>query len=87
MQGLSNGEKQKIAIIRAFLRDTDVLILDEPTSALDTQSSKALMQLIEQNKSEKIIIVVSHDMSIIEQCDNARLCHRANALKGAYAHF
>lgn len=69
LQGLSNGEKQKIAIIRAFLRDTDVLILDEPTSALDTQSSKALMQLIEQNKSEKIIIVVSHDMSIIEQCD------------------
>lgn len=69
LQGLSNGEKQKIAIIRAFIRDTHVLILDEPTSALDFQSSKALMQLIEQSKSEKIIIIVSHDMSIAKQCD------------------
>lgn len=69
LQGLSNGEKQKLSIIRAFLRDTPVMILDEPTSSLDIQSTKALLNLIEKHKQNKIIILVTHDISIARQCD------------------
>lgn len=69
IQGLSNGEQQKISIIRAFLRDTPIMILDEPTSSLDTKSGKALMELIDKSKENKIIILVSHDLSVIQQCD------------------
>lgn len=59
-RSLSGGEKQKAAIVKALLRDSDILILDEPTSALDTQSCNQLKEILNRYKENRIIILVDH---------------------------
>ena len=61
---LSGGEKQKISLIRLFLQNPEVMIFDEPTSALDGKSTTQFIKLIKKIQKEKIIIIVSHDMSL-----------------------
>lgn len=56
---LSGGERQKISIARALLKNTDFLILDEPNNHLDAQTIQWLKELMEQ--SSKTILLVSHD--------------------------
>jgi len=68
---LSGGEKQKISLLRALLKNPDVLILDEPTSALDTNSRVALKAYLNEIKQNKIIIVVTHDKDFIDDSENA----------------
>ncbi|MBF0206886.1 MAG: ABC transporter ATP-binding protein [Oligoflexia bacterium] len=66
---LSGGEKQKLAVIRALVKDTDVLILDEPTSNLDAATVEALILLLRDICKTKIVIVVSHDSKVAESAD------------------
>lgn len=66
---LSGGEKEKISLLRAFLKTNDVLILDEPTTGLDKSSQKSLLDYLNQIKSGHIIIVISHDKQVILKCD------------------
>ena len=66
---ISGGEKQKIAIIRQVVQDGQVMIFDEPTSAMDESGKKQFLQLIDQIKNHKIIIIVSHDNAILNTCD------------------
>lgn len=58
---ISGGEKQKIALIRAFMKDAPMMIFDEPTSALDAGSRKEFCEYIQKVKKDKIIIIVTHD--------------------------
>ncbi len=58
---LSGGEKQKISLVRTFLKDAPLIILDEPTSALDIQSVNILIDVLEKIKKDKIIIIITHD--------------------------
>lgn len=67
--GVSGGEKQKIAIVRQLVKNPDVMLFDEPTSALDAESKRGLIGLLEEKKSEHIIIVVTHDRELLEACD------------------
>lgn len=69
LKNLSGGEKQKISIIRTFLRDTDVIIMDEPTSALDLKSIDVLKNKINEVKENKIIIIISHDEKLNDISD------------------
>lgn len=62
--GLSGGEKQKIALLRAIAKEADVLILDEPTSALDIFGAEIFIHYLEEIKHNKIIIIVSHDSNL-----------------------
>lgn len=62
-------KKQKISIIRALLKDPEVLILDEPTSALDTYSVDKLIEEINEQKMNRITIVISHDERFINIAD------------------
>ena len=66
---ISGGEKQKIALLRAIIKNPDVLLLDEPTSALDTITTKRLIEYLISIKEEKIIIVVSHNDEVSQIAD------------------
>lgn len=63
-KNLSGGEKQKISLIRCILKNPDVIIMDEPTSALDLHTISILFDKIKAIKSNKIIIIVSHDKKL-----------------------
>ncbi|MGL5749167.1 MAG: ABC transporter ATP-binding protein, partial [Paraclostridium sp.] len=65
---LSGGEKQKIAIARALIKPSKLLILDEPTSALDRKSEESVMNIISSIK-DKAILIVSHNPEYINNAD------------------
>ena len=58
---LSGGEKQRLAIVRALIRNKKVLFLDEPTAALDEDNKNAVFELLLQLKQDVLIICSSHD--------------------------
>lgn len=62
----SGGEKQKIAVIRALLKDSPIIILDEPTSAFDKNSTLILKNYLNKVKSNKIIILITHDQTFMD---------------------
>jgi ATP-binding cassette subfamily B (MDR/TAP) protein 1 len=66
---LSGGQRQRVAIARAKLRDTPILILDEPTSALDHTNRVAIMKAIREWRAGKTTIIITHDMSHINNED------------------
>lgn len=64
---LSGGEKQRIAIARCLLRDSQIILADEPTGNLDEENSKKIIDLlVRQNQNGKTIIVVTHDPIFIK---------------------
>ena len=66
---LSSGEKQRLGIARAFLHNSQVLILDEPTSNLDTLNEAEILKSIKNESKDKTIIMVSHRKSSTAICD------------------
>lgn len=69
IKNLSGGERQKIAVINSIFKNPDLIILDEPTSALDKDSIKVLENILNELKSNKIIILISHDKDFYNICD------------------
>ena len=66
---LSGGQKQRIAIMRALLKGAEVLLFDEPTSALDVEGMKIFVEILQDIKKEKVIILISHDVLVQNVCD------------------
>ncbi len=66
---LSGGQYQRIAIARAFYKDSKIIILDEPTNMLDQDNSDLFFEELLKNKGEKTIIIISHDINLITKCD------------------
>ncbi|MFM8412833.1 MAG: ATP-binding cassette domain-containing protein, partial [Alphaproteobacteria bacterium] len=64
---LSEGEKQRVTIARALLRDAPILILDEPTSALDAQTEARLMETVESLMEGRTSFVIAHRLSTVRK--------------------
>jgi len=66
---ISGGQQQRIGIARALYRNSEILVFDEPTSSLDSENESEIMETIYNLKGEKTIIIISHKVSILDQCD------------------
>jgi len=73
-QTLSGGELQRLAIARALVRDPSVLVLDEVTNHLDAKARASFETLLRRLASGRIVLLVSHDDSIIDLCDERIFC-------------
>ena len=67
-RGLSEGQAQRIAIARAVLRDSPVMLLDEATSALDVTTERTVLRNIVQQRPNKTCIVTTHRPSVLNLC-------------------
>jgi len=82
----SGGEKQRLAIARAVLRDPPVLVLDEATSALDTQTEQAVQEAIDAASEGRTTITIAHRLSTIRDADEILvLDHGVVAERGTHA--
>lgn len=66
---LSVGQKQRLAIARAMLRDPKILILDEPTSALDAMTEKFVTESLEKLMKDRTTFVIAHRLSTVRRAD------------------
>jgi len=64
---LSEGERQRLTIARALLRDAPILILDEPTSSVDTQTESAIMAAVEELMHGRTTFVIAHRLSTVRR--------------------
>ena len=66
---LSEGEKQRLTIARAILRDSPILILDEPTSALDPETEGVIMEALERLQAGRTTFIIAHRLSTVRSAD------------------
>ena len=66
---LSGGEKQRIAIARAIMKDAPIIILDEATANVDPENEKELTEAIENLTKKKTIIMIAHRLKTVRNAD------------------
>jgi len=79
---LSGGEKQRIAIARAILKDAPILILDEATSALDAESESLVQAALANLMQNRTVLVIAHRLSTIRRANRIAVleCGRITAI-------
>ena len=80
---LSVGQKQRIAIARALLRNPDVLILDEPTAPLDPVTETGLMRTLRAIAAERIVLLIAHRAETLAACDVVHFIDRGTVAGSA----
>ena len=78
---LSGGQQQRIGIARALYRDPEILILDESTSSLDQDTEKKIMESIQFLKKEKTLIVITHRLVTVKNCDEVFYIKKGQLIK------
>ena len=71
VKNISGGEKQRLAIARALIKNPKILLLDEPTGNLDDVHAEMIMKCIQSLRNEQMMIfIISHDQRVMDYCDN-----------------
>jgi ATP-binding cassette subfamily B protein len=78
---LSGGEWQKLALARAYLRDSQLLILDEPTAALDARSEYQVFQRFAELTAGKMALFISHRFSTVRMADRIVVLENGNIVE------
>jgi len=77
--GLSAGQRQRIALARAFLRDAPLLLLDEPTAGLDAESEAAVLAAIERLSAGRTVLLVAHRAASVRSAERVVVLHAGRA--------
>ncbi|BDR13839.1 cysteine/glutathione ABC transporter ATP-binding protein/permease CydC [Vibrio sp. STUT-A11] len=78
---LSGGEKRRIGIARALLRDAPILLLDEPTEGLDKRTEQKVMALFNQHFTNKTVVFITHRLIELENMDNICLMEQGEIIE------
>lgn len=78
--GLSEGQKQRLAVARALLRNPAILILDEATSQIDSESENKIHEVLRQLAGTRTLIVIAHRMSTIALADTVVLMNEGKVI-------
>ncbi|MFZ6040364.1 heme ABC transporter ATP-binding protein/permease CydC [Vibrio natriegens] len=78
---LSGGEKRRIGIARALLRDAPILLLDEPTEGLDKRTEQKVMALFNQHFAKKTVVFITHRLIELENMDNICLMEQGEIIE------
>lgn len=78
---LSGGEKQRITILRALLKDSDLILLDEPTSALDAVSEESIQACLRMLTQGKTTLTIAHRLATIKNADKIYVLHQGNIVQ------
>ena len=77
---LSEGQKQRISIARALIKEPDILIFDEPTAALDSETERSIFKELSKLLKNKTLFVASHRLSIIRDANRVLLLNEDQVL-------
>jgi subfamily B ATP-binding cassette protein MsbA len=78
---LSGGQKQRISIARALATEAPIVVMDEPTSALDPHHERLITETLIQLKRQRTIILVSHRLSTVIDCDQIFVMHEGQIVE------
>jgi ATP-binding cassette subfamily B protein len=83
---LSGGEKQRIAIARAVLKEPRLMVFDEATSSLDTHSEKSILEALQQAASQHTTLVIAHRLSTVVDADQILVMDRGRIVERGTHH-
>ena len=78
---MSGGQRQRLAIARAILKDAPILILDEATSAVDNETEAALQRSISKVSQNRTAVIIAHRLSTIRNADRILVLENGNIIE------
>lgn len=78
---ISGGQRQRLALARALVRQPDILVLDEATNALDIETERAVQETLRRFSGERTVIIVSHRLTMIDMVDQVIVLDRGRVVE------
>lgn len=78
---LSGGERQRLALARALVRETPVLLLDEPTSGLDANTAASLAEAVLGRRDRPTTLIATHSLALIRSCDSVAVVSQGRVVQ------